>query len=202
MGAQRGSPVERNYLSRVLGAINSIPLEQVDAFVTLLVEARVSSHCIFVVGNGGSAATASHMATDLGVGSHRLGAGLRVVSLTDNLGALTATANDVSFDQVYSSQIELLGASGDVLIAISASGNSPNLISAVKSARNRGMKVVTLTGFSGGELALLADISIHVSTAIGDYGPAEDTHLVINHLVTEMFRARCLPPNSTSLLHG
>jgi len=190
------------YLGRVLKALQAIPMDRVTSLVDLLVEARESGHTVLVVGNGGSAATASHMATDLGVGSQRLGCGVRVVSLVDNSAVVTATSNDLGFDDVYAAQVRLLGQPGDVLVAISASGNSPNLLQAAAEAQSQGLKVVAITGFTGGNLCGMADLSIHVPTAEGDYGPAEDAHLVINHMVTDLLRRRGDVPQTGGSIHG
>jgi D-sedoheptulose 7-phosphate isomerase len=190
------------YLDRVSRALYSIKVEEVTKFVDLLVRARAANQLVLIVGNGGSATTASHMATDLGVGSQRFGAGIRVTSLVDNAGVITATGNDLSYDDIFSAQVQLLGQPGDVLVAISASGNSQNLIAAAAQAHQLGMKVVGITGFTGGRLAEMADLSIHVVTDVGDYGPAEDAHLVVNHMVTELLRQRLGGLADARNLHG
>jgi D-sedoheptulose 7-phosphate isomerase len=128
------------------------------------------------------------MATDLGVGSHKEGAGLRAICLSDNASVITATANDISFKRVFAEQIELLATRGDVVILISASGSSPNILEAYESAVSVGSSVIALTGFDGGSLRESAAICVHVPTAQGDYGPVEDVHLMINHMLTEMVR--------------
>lgn len=177
-----------DYLQRLREALASIDPTRIERLVQLLAEVRRDDRRVFVVGNGGSATTASHMATDLGVGSHRFGCGVRTVSLVDNTGVLTATANDMSFEEVFAAQLRLLADKGDVLVAISASGNSPNVVRAVETARELSMHTVGLSGFDGGKLATSVDLSIHVATAQGDYGPVEDAHLAINHMVTEKLR--------------
>ncbi len=177
-----------NYLNRLTSALASIRECDIQALADRLIKARAEGQSIFIVGNGGSAATASHMATDLGVGSARYATGIRAISLVDNVSVLTATGNDISFDDVFAAQIRLLGNNDDVLIAISASGNSPNVLCAVEAARALKMTVVALSGFDGGALATSADISIRVVTDIGDYGPVEDAHLAINHMITELIR--------------
>jgi len=182
--------VHSAYIGRVARALQTVSEEDVLKLVDLLADTLISGGYVFIVGNGGSATTASHMATDLGVGSQRVGVGVRAVSLSDNSGATTATGNDLSFEDIFATQIRLLGREGDVLIAISASGRSPNLIRASLEAKKQGMRVAALTGFSGGQLKEVADISIHVETDDGDYGPAEDAHLVVNHMVTELLRQR------------
>lgn len=191
-----------DYIVRLTKALESISAEPLEAFVRELVRVREEGKSVLIIGNGGSASTASHMATDLGVGSQKVSAGVRAISLTDNSGVLTASGNDLSFDEIFSSQVELLGTVGDVLVVISASGNSANLLAAVECARERSMTVVGLTGFKGGRLAELSDISIHVETAVGDYGPAEDAHLAINHLVTERLRARYAANHDVRNVHG
>jgi len=191
-----------SYVERVIGALQSIQFEQVSAFVEALVDARLHHRSVYFIGNGGSSSTASHMATDLGVGSQRVGAGVRAISLVDNVAVVTATGNDEDFTEIFSRQISLLARPGDILVAISASGNSPNVVAAVRAARDVPMTVVALTGFTGGTLRGLADIVVHVDTEVGDYGPAEDAHLVVNHMVTELLRARHAPEREVRDLHG
>ena len=143
---------------------------------------------VYVVGNGGSATTASHMATDLGVGSLRRSNPVRCISLVDNPGVLTATSNDLDFSSVFSQQIKLLGRRGDVLICFSASGNSVNLIKAVEEAKKIGVLTIGITGFDGGRLKDLCDISIHTPTKVGSYGVVEDIHSTVSHVLTEVIR--------------
>lgn len=193
---------QNDYVERLAKALLSIRQDCVRAFVAELVRVRESGNCVLIAGNGGSATTASHMATDLGVGSHKVGAGIRAVSLAENAGAITATANDLYFEMVFAAQVDLLGLPGDLLVVISASGNSPNLLAAVSSAKNRSMTVVSLTGFTGGRLAEVSDINIHVATDSGDYGPAEDAHLAVNHMVTEQLRAIYAQGSDPGNLHG
>lgn len=185
-------PVSEGYVERVRRALDSVDSVSVERFVALLLLADSRGSAVFVLGNGGSAATASHMATDLGVGSLRRGRGLRVFSLADNSAALTATGNDISYEEIFSQQLRLMCREGDVVIAISASGNSPNLLCAVKTASELGAHTVGLSGFNGGKLRRCVDLSVHVSTEEGDYGPVEDVHLVVNHWVTEEYRRRAL----------
>lgn len=179
-----------SYLIRLASALATIQEGDVQALADRLITARAENQSIFIIGNGGSATTASHMATDLGVGLAKYDAGVRAISLVDNVSVVTATANDVTFEDVFAAQLRLLGNRDDVLIAISASGNSPNILCAVEAARALKMTVVALSGFDGGALATSADISIQVVTAIGDYGPVEDAHLAINHMVTELIRPK------------
>lgn len=197
-----GETTGGGYVSRVIAALQTIREDEILALVDLMVDVRARGGRVFIVGNGGSATTASHMATDFGVGSQRVDAGVRIFSLTDNSGVITATGNDLSFEDIYAAQVQLLGEEGDVLVAISASGNSPNLVEASLRAKHLGMTVVSLTGFSGGRLRDIADVSVHVETENGDYGPAEDAHLVVNHMVTELLRQRVGITSHTRNLHG
>ena len=177
-----------SYLDRVHAAIHNIDPDAIAKAAEVLIRARSTSALVLVAGNGGSASTASHMATDLGVGSHKQGVGLRAICISENSSVLTATANDISFTRVFAEQIELLASSGDVVVLISASGNSPNILEAHSSAVKMGASVIALTGFDGGTLRELASICVHVPTAGGDYGPVEDVHLMINHILTEIIR--------------
>lgn len=177
-----------SYFDRIRAALNGVDLQAMDGVAQILLEARQSNSLVLVAGNGGSASTASHMATDLGVGSHKQGVGLRAICLSDNTSVLTATANDISYTRVFAEQIELLANPGDVVILISASGNSPNIIEAYESAVKVGATVIALTGFEGGRLRELAPICLHVPTSSGDYGPVEDVHLMLNHMLTEIVR--------------
>jgi D-sedoheptulose 7-phosphate isomerase len=146
---------------------------------------------VLVVGNGGSASTASHFACDLGktVLGHNptpRSSRFHVVSLADNVALLTAWANDEGYDTVFAEQVEMLGRAGDVLVALSVSGSSPNILSALRTARERKMETIGLLGCNGGEAAELVDDAIVVPCH--DYGHVESAHLVITHLLTEWFK--------------
>ena len=176
------------YREERITALNSVDLDAVESVSNALLEARDRGARIFVVGNGGSAATASHMATDLMLGSGLVDPPLRVVALTDNQAIITATGNDISFDQVFSRQLIHLAERGDILMAVSASGNSPNVLACVDAARELGLTTIAFTGFDGGRLAALVDLLVHVPTRMGAYGPVEDVHLVVNHMITEQLK--------------
>jgi D-sedoheptulose 7-phosphate isomerase len=178
----------QNYINDLKSILDSIDLDSIDKLCMKILSARRSRNTIFIIGNGGSAATASHMATDLMFGSNLSDPPLQVVSLADNNSALTATGNDLDFDQIFSRQISVLGKSKDILIAISASGNSSNLIKAVKTAKSIGIDTVGIIGFDGGKLALDVDFLIHVPTYQGAYGLSEDAHLTINHIITSILK--------------
>ena len=181
----------REYLDRTREACGLIEPREVQALIDLLMDARKNGRGIFVIGNGGSAATASHFAVDLGKGTLRGTEDrprFRVNSLTDNLPYVTAWTNDFDYDLVFEQQLRNLGKSGDVVIGISASGNSPNVVRAMEYARSAGMVTAAMTGFSGGKLKDLADHSVHVP--VDDYGMAENMHMIIVHVIITQTTAR------------
>lgn len=184
-GVSDDESVATRYLETTQRLVGSVDVHQVARVVRILREARDQGRTVFIVGNGGSASNASHFATDLSNATHRDGAPrLRAVSLTDNSAWMTAISNDHGYDRVFSGQLDGLLRRGDVLVAISASGSSPNVLEAVRLARERGATTVALVGFDGGQLLGSADAAIHVVSDHGAYGPVEDTHLAIQHLVT------------------
>lgn len=169
-----------NYVQRVLAGIDRV---DVGRFIETLLAARERGATVFFVGNGGSAATASHFANDLAYGTNEYELPFRVLSLTDNVPVLTALGNDYGYEEIFVRQLKVLGRSGDVLVAISASGNSPNLLRAMEHAKGAGIRTVALTAFDGGKMKPLADEGIHIPTEPKEYGPAEDAHMVLDHLV-------------------
>ena len=182
--ADQPAAYARAYLKYLTSCFDSIDCGEIEAFIQLLLEARESENSVFFIGNGGSAATASHFANDLSIGT-RTGDDrpFRAISLTDNVAVMTALANDEGYDAMFIDQLKVQFREGDSLVAISASGNSPNLIAAVEYAKARGATIVGLTGFDGGKLRPLSDISLHVATEKGEYGPVEDMHMIFDHLI-------------------
>ena len=176
------------YRNECIAALNSIDLDAVESVTRALLDARGRGSSVFVVGNGGSAATASHMATDLMLGSGLVDPPLRVIALTDNQAIVTATGNDLGFNHVFSRQLNHLARPQDLLIAVSASGNSPNVLACVEAAKEMGLTTVAFTGFDGGRLATMVDLLVHVPTRQGAYGPVEDVHLMVNHMITEQLK--------------
>jgi D-sedoheptulose 7-phosphate isomerase len=173
------------YAAYISDLLKQLDYAAIDRVGRLLEEARRHGRTIFLVGNGGSAATASHAACDLSLGPRVFGGkAYRAISLADNNAFITAAGNDVGYDMVFSEQLRTLLRPGDVVLAISASGNSPNIIKAVEYANQAGAVTIGLTGFDGGRLRQIAGEQIHVPTPKGDYGPVEDLHLVLNHLIT------------------
>ena len=176
-----------NYLSLLKSTLDAIQPEEVISVAHTLREVCKSGGTVWVCGNGGSASTASHMACDLSKNvTTATDRRLRVVSLTDNMAHFSAIANDLDYDQVFVEQLRNVMTSKDALVTISASGNSPNVVNAARFAIEQGIPVVGMTGFSGGELRNLASCSLHVDC--DDYGPVEDLHLVLNHLLVVSLR--------------
>ena len=184
--AESGSPAEfaRGYLEYLRAVIARIDLGEIACLIQTLLAARDRSARIFFFGNGGSAATASHFANDIAIGSRSWARPFRAISLTDNVPVLTAIANDYGYDEIFLKQLEVLMSPGDVVVAISVSGNSPNVLRAVEYAQAHGATTVALTGFDGGKLRPLAQLGVHVPTTRGEYGPAEDVHMILDHLVS------------------
>jgi len=172
------------YLNYLQAVLQRLDVGEIARFIGTLLDARKRGVTIFFIGNGGSAATASHFASDLAIGANDYENPFRAVSLTDNVPILTAVANDFGYDQIFVRQLRVLGRKGDVLIGISASGNSPNILKAFDYARSEGIKTVAITAFDGGQMKAQADQGIHVPTEQKEYGPAEDVHMILDHLVS------------------
>jgi D-sedoheptulose 7-phosphate isomerase len=177
------------YLNRLRDALDELPRDALRTLGELLFRVYRNEKQVFTLGNGGSASTASHMAAD--IGKNTIGPNMRrfrILSLNDNPSILTALANDLGYENVFSEQLINLIRPGDLLIVISASGNSPNVLKAMHYAREQCAEVVAILGFDGGRAAWLADLSIVVPS--NDYGVVEDAHLIINHILVEHFKAR------------
>ena len=170
---------------------NKIDLDELDRFEDEFVSARERGNTIFVAGNGGSAATATTMANDIGfdiikkTGTKKP---FKVFALTDNSSVVTAISNDVGYENIFINQLKIHYSEGDKLIVISASGNSANIVKAAKWVQSKGGKVLGMLGFEGGKLREVCDTSILVPSIQGEYGPVEDMHLMINHLLAHWFQ--------------
>lgn len=183
------------YTQSLNAALNALPAESIDRGFDEIWKALETRRTVYVVGNGGSASTASHMACDLGKGACVEGKPrLKIMSLNDNVAHFSALANDFSYADVFVEQLKNLIEKDDLLIGISASGNSPNVVGAFELAKEIGAVTIGLVGFSGGRMKELSDVAVHVD--IAEYGPAEDAHLIINHVWTDMLRAKLEAHNS------
>lgn len=176
-------------LTAAAAAIAAVDRAQVRAAVEVLLEATRTGRRVYMIGNGGSAATASHMAVDLAKQANVDGhPAVRAIALTDNMPLVTAWANDESFDLSFARQLEVHLEAGDVLVAISTSGASPNVLRAAELARARGATVVAFTGDSGGDLKGLAHVCVFVPYP--DVGMQEVAHLAIDHTIAVAIQAR------------
>jgi D-sedoheptulose 7-phosphate isomerase len=178
-----------NYLYKISKKIDG---ESITRFVNQLNATRDRKAKIYFIGNGGSASTASHFANDLSIGTRNFYNPYSAVSLCDNVAVITAIGNDYSYENIFYLQLKALRQSQDMVVAISASGNSPNVVKAINYANELGSITFSLTGFDGGELKRISQGCIHVEAEKGEYGPVEDAHMIIDHLLnTYLFRA-CL----------
>jgi D-sedoheptulose 7-phosphate isomerase len=175
-----------NYKSALLEAIEQIDLARVEQAIEWFEEARERSRHIFVCGNGGSASTASHFACDMVKGaSFDRAQRFRILALTDSLPTLTAYSNDVGYECVFAEQLKNFAQSGDLVMAISGSGNSPNVLCAMEYANSIGCRTIALTGRDGGKLGPLAQLNIQV--AVPHMGRIEDAHMIVCHMIAYRF---------------
>ena len=174
------------YKTALLDAIQKIDVNLVEQAIQWFDQARTDSRHIFVCGNGGSASTASHFACDIVKGaSFNRPARFRIMALTDSLPTMTAYANDVGYDCVFAEQLKNFAQPGDIVMAISGSGNSPNVLRAVEYANAAGCKTIALTGRDGGKLGPLAQLNIQVP--VPHMGHIEDAHMIICHMIAYRF---------------
>jgi D-sedoheptulose 7-phosphate isomerase len=175
------------YINGLQDLLDKLPQPAIQEVIDLLGQARLENRQIFILGNGGSASTASHFVCDLAKNTRLHGfPNYRVIGLTDNMPVFSALANDEGYENVFSGQLASFARAGDVVIAISASGNSPNVIKAVELARRIGALTVGMTGFDGGLLGGLVDHHIHVPSHCIEF--VEDVHLMLEHLITKALR--------------
>lgn len=185
------------YLTELREVLAQLPLDCLEQICDVIYEAYEHDRTVFIFGNGGSAALASHMACDLGKGTHRPGPGagatkgvkrLKVLSLADNVPTMSAWSNDVAYEDVFAEQVANFLQPGDIAFGISSSGNSPNILKALKLARESGALTVGLTGFQGGKMKPLLDYGIVVPS--NHVQQIEDVHLVLAHLIFLNLRGR------------
>ncbi len=179
-------------LARAAGTVDRISL---DRAASTLLEAYTRGARVFSCGNGGSAAIANHMQCDQ-VKGLRAGTDLapRFVSLSSNIEVLTAIANDLDYADVFTYQLESQSEFGDVLVAVSSSGRSPNIVRALTWARDNGLATIALTGFTGGDARTVADVAVHVDST--NYGIVEDLHQAITHALAQYLRQSRMAPGT------
>jgi len=177
------------YVGGIKHTLDKMPWERVEQVLDVLDAARLAGRKVFVFGNGGSASTASHMACDLSKNTAMPGTPrLRTLALNDNMALFSALGNDLGYENVFAEQLATLVDAGDVVIAISASGNSPNVLKAIAVAQERGATTVGLSGYAGGKLARLVDYPIVAENDCIEQ--VEDIHLILEHMITTALRAR------------
>ncbi len=179
-----------NYIATMQKALAALPVDKIEQLIDVLMEARLYGRQVFIMGNGGSASTASHFVCDLAKNTRRPNwPHFRVIGLTDNMAIFSAYANDEGYENVFAEQLGSLVEAQDVVIGISASGNSENVLRAIRLANKFGAYTVGLTGFSGGELARISRLNIHVP--LNSYEQVEDIHLMLEHMVVSSIKEHC-----------
>lgn len=175
-----------SYIAHQKGTLDTIPLEKVSEIIGIFREALVKDQQIFVFGNGGSAANASHFVTDLGKGSSdKTWRRFRCMSLNDNTPWITALGNDYAYDEIFLRQLMNFAKKGDIVFVMSVSGNSPNLVKACSWAKDNGIYVIALVGGKKGTLARIADVVVAVEDT--HYGRVEDAHMGVCHMIAYAF---------------
>lgn len=175
------------YISELQETMNRLSVESIAKVVGILQEARVSGRQVFIMGNGGSASTATHFVCDLAKNTRRDELPhFRVIGLTDNMAMFSAYANDEGYEHVFEAQLANLIDSSDIVIGISASGNSRNVLNAMTLAKQRGAVTIGFTGFDGGQLSDLVEVNIHVDSHVIEH--VEDIHLMLEHMIVKTLK--------------
>jgi D-sedoheptulose 7-phosphate isomerase len=179
------------YIDELKGTLDQLSGEVIEQVLDSLHEARLANRQVFILGNGGSASTASHFVCDLGKNTRVQGTpNFRVMGLTDNMALFSALANDEGYENVFAQQLGNYLQADDVVIGISTSGNSPNVVNAIQYANSLGAKTIAFTGFTSGKLGSMVDIDLHVPSH--SIEQVEDIHLVLEHLITKALREKAL----------
>ncbi len=182
------------YIENLNYILNEIDIMSVHDLINEMVESTRAGKRIFLIGNGGSAATCNHMVTDFGVGCMKApncNLAFNMISLCNNNSVITAISNDDYYQNVYSHQLKLYCNQGDLLIIISASGNSINLINAAQYANEHNINTYGILGFDGGRLKYMCKKSIHIKSEINQYGLVEDVALILNHIMSNWVKISC-----------
>jgi D-sedoheptulose 7-phosphate isomerase len=179
----------RSYITGLQQTLDQLPLDTIEKVVAVLEGARLNNRKVFILGNGGSASTASHFVCDLAKNTRKEGwPNFRVIGLTDNMAIFSALANDEGYENVFAQQMAGFVEPGDVVIGISTSGKSPNVLRAIELARQFDATTIGFTGFDSGPLGALVDIDLHVPSTSIEH--VEDIHLVLEHLICKALRER------------
>ena len=178
-----------DYLAGATDCLREIQIEKLERIVDVVADAHAKGRTLFVFGNGGSASAASHIACDWGKGTSVPGKPrLRIVSLSDNIAVITAWANDFGYELVFKEQLENLLEPGDVVLGLTASGNSPNVLRAMEYAKQRGAVTIGFIGFGGGKLKAMVDHEITVSSR--NYGQVEEIQMTLNHIISQFLKEK------------
>lgn len=179
------------YITTLKSLLDQVDIDVIADIVDEIEKLLLNKGRLYVLGNGGSSATASHMVNDLGAGLRRRNIiNLDVVSLGDNSPVVTAIANDIGYDNIFYMQMKGLLKPEDVILAISCSGNSPNIIKAAEYSLELGCKLIGVTGFDGGRLKEMSHINFHVNSPKGEYGLVEDVHMILDHIIYSYYMQR------------
>jgi len=177
----------QNYISTLHQTIDQLPQELIAEVIKILQRARMQRSQVFIMGNGGSASTATHFVCDLAKNTRHTGLPhYRAIGLTDNMAIFSAYANDEGYENVFAKQLANLIQPGDVVIGISASGNSQNVLNAIQEARRDSVTTIAFTGFDGGHLGKMVDVNIHVKSNIIEH--VEDIHLMLEHMIVKAIK--------------
>lgn len=188
-----------NYITLLQQTIDQLPKDKIVRVIDLLYSARFSGRQVFIMGNGGSASTASHFVCDLSKNTRREGwPRYKVIGLSDNMAVFSAYANDEGYENVFCEQLANLLLPDDIVIAISASGNSKNVVNAIQYAKDQNAFTIGFTGFDGGILGTLVDINLHINSDIIEH--VEDLHLVLEHMIIKSLKERVQSESMTPLL--
>ena len=182
-----------NYFEYMSELYSQIDVDIFKQFEKQFDELLKKNKTLFIIGNGGSATTSTSMANDLGfdiLKKTKIKKTFKMMSLTDNISALTAISNDLSFNEVFTSQLKIYFEKGDKILIFSASGNSTNVINAANLVKKKGGKVMSVVGFDGGKLKKISDICLHIPSNKGEYGPVEDLQLTFNHILAHWYQLK------------
>ena len=172
------------YNARLAEVLEGISGEAMTQAMEILDKARNDNKAIYLIGNGGSAGLASHIVNDMVAGAYQEGKpALRAFSLTDNVSTVTALGNDCGYESIFLNQLKVYLQPGDVVLAMSVSGNSPNIIRALRYAKEHGAATIGICGFTGGSMIGISDVSIHIPATLDEYGPVEDAFGIIGHIM-------------------
>jgi len=178
-----------DYITVLQKTMDRLPRDLIAEVIDILHGARMAGKQVFIMGNGGSASTATHFVCDLAKNTRRDGLPhFRVIGLTDNMAIFSAYANDEGYDRVFSQQLANLIKPGDIVIGISASGNSANVLNGIEEAKKNQAATIAFTGFNGGRLGPMVDINIHVDSNIIEH--VEDIHLMLEHMIVKTLKDR------------